>query len=325
MSAARRAGFRFLRLDAAPGWDAAPRFETACGSAAATAPGGVRTAEPGSAAPGRRARRIALAEVEVAADSPLFAGHFPGHPVLPGIAHLALLCQGLDELAVLGGFAGDTAIAEVRHLRLRRPVAPGSRLELRIEAIGDVGVLGFELYRLAASGAASAALASQGTVRIGASRAPAPGGRVPTAAPAGLAPRFPPVSGLLPHAPPARLLTAVLAASAGGIVCTGIIPASYPLAAAGKVPGFVALELGAQAAAALQSLLRHDLPGTPRIGYLVGVRDAHLVRALPTGRPIRVTAVPAGAAAALALSAIELHLDGKRLASGTLSTFLAGA
>jgi 3-hydroxyacyl-[acyl-carrier-protein] dehydratase len=370
MSAAGRAGFRFLRLHAAPGWDAAPRFETVR-SAASTEQGEGRTAEHGSAASGRRARRMALAEVEVAADSPLFAGHFPGHPVLPGIAHLALLLEGLDELNLRGGVAGDTAIAEVRHLRLRRPVAPGDRLELRIEASGDEGVLAFELRRLTASGKASAELASQGTVRTGAASTLAPSGpavparaaparsaaapaepesaqpafpapaaaqlrsalaaSAPTAArgapspPAGLAPGFPPVSALLPHAPPARLLTAVLATGAGGIVCAGAIPTAHPLAAAGRVPGFVALEMGAQAAAALQSLLRRDPAAAPRIGYLVGVRDAHLVAALPTGRPIRVAAVPAGSAAALALSEIELHLDGKRLASGTLSTFLTDA
>jgi len=37
-----------------------------------------------------------LFSVEISAASPWFAGHFPGHPVLPGIAHLALAQRALS-------------------------------------------------------------------------------------------------------------------------------------------------------------------------------------------------------------------------------------
>jgi 3-hydroxyacyl-[acyl-carrier-protein] dehydratase len=268
----------------------------------------------------------AVAELLVPADSPIFAGHFPGRPLLPGIAHLALLRQVLDELAARGGLPGGpgvgTAITEVRRLRLRRPVLPGDRIELRLPAIDAAGVRRFEVRRQPAAGGPGGELASEGTVRIGAGVVPAapPGPRAPGARTA--ARDFPPASELLPHTPPARLLAAVLAVDAGGVAGTGVIHAAHPLAAGGEAPGFLAIELAAQAAAVLEALSRPP-GGQPRIGYLVGVRGAHLVPTLPTGRTLRVTAIPAGGAAALATYDIRVEDEaGERLATGTISTFL---
>ncbi len=144
---------------------------------------------------------------------------------------------------------------------------------------------------------------------------------------------------LLPHTPPARLLAAVLAAGAGGITATGVIAADHPLAAGGEAPGFLALELAAQAAGAGEALARsasenrsrsasedltRSVSGAPRIGYLVGVRGAQLPAALPTGRALRVTAAPAGGAGALATYEVEIAdaASHHRLAAGTISTFL---
>jgi predicted hotdog family 3-hydroxylacyl-ACP dehydratase/3-hydroxymyristoyl/3-hydroxydecanoyl-(acyl carrier protein) dehydratase len=339
---AGRAGFRFLGIEPTPEWAAARA------SARAPAAGGRRGGGAEPAAP------IALAEIEVpAAGSPIFAGHFPGHPVLPGIAHLALVQEALAALGVPGDTGGgdpNVAIVEVRTLRLRRAVVPGDRLTLRLEAAGGGAGAGsrgtrFELRRLAAAAdAADAAgeIASQGTV-LTALAAPESIAAAPEAVlPACLAPRlalrlaptpsaaFPPVAELLPHAPPARLLAAVLSAGDGGIVCTGIVPASHPLAAAGAVAGFLAIELAAQAAAAheaLQRQRRHATRAGARIGYLVGVREVRLPRTLPTGRTLRVTAIPTGGAAALTTYEMDIvdeaaSAAGERLAAGSLSTFL---
>jgi 3-hydroxyacyl-[acyl-carrier-protein] dehydratase len=267
----------------------------------------------------------AVAELLIPAASPIFAGHFPGRPLLPGIAHLALLRQVLDELAARGELAGaGTAIAEVRRLRLRRPVSPGDRIELRVLAIDAAGAHRFELRLQPADGGPGGEVAGEGTVRCGACRLPAAAAG-PSHAPGARtgAGDFPAAAGLLPHAPPARLLTAVLAADAGGIAAAGVIPAAHPLATGGEVPGFLALELAAQAAAAFEALARHP-GGRPRIGYLVGVRGAHLLPTLPTGRALRVTAIPAGSAAALATYDVEVAdaAGGERLAAGTISTFL---
>jgi predicted hotdog family 3-hydroxylacyl-ACP dehydratase len=304
MTAAGRAGFRLLRLEVAP------------------APEPPRNAGGGAA----------VAELLVPMGGPIFAGHFPGRPLLPGIAHLALLRQVLEELAargILGGEApGNTAIAEVRRFRLRREIVPGDRIELRVEgwdeAGAESGTFRFELRRQPAADQPGGGIASEGTVRTGIGSArPRAAALIPRPdlAPGG---NLPPAADLIPHAPPALLLAEVLAAGTGGILCTGSIPADHPLAAGGEAPGFLAIELGAQAAAAFEALARH-LGGPPRIGYLVGVRDAHLPARLPTGHTLHVTAVLTGAAAALAIYDIEVAEEGaaEPLAAGTISTFLA--
>jgi predicted hotdog family 3-hydroxylacyl-ACP dehydratase len=342
MSAAGRAGFHLLRLEATPGWAGA------CEPGASARPG------CGSAEP---AARTALAEVLVPpAGSPIFAGHFPRHPVLPGIAHLALVQEVLDELGVpgggggrSGGGAGDrdgelqTAIVEVAAMRLRRAIGPGDRLILRLAAFGShedgSASIRFELRRVTAAGVVGE-IASQGTVRIRqlgrGSSATNPEARLPEAHQAPTAPAaraapatFPPVADLLPHAPPARLLAAVLAMGEAGIACVGVIPGAHPLAAAGQAPGFLAIELAAQAAAALEALLRNQSQSAragARVGYLVGVRETHLHPSLPTGRPLSITATPTGAAAALTTYRMEITDEArsaaKRLAIGSLSTFL---
>jgi predicted hotdog family 3-hydroxylacyl-ACP dehydratase len=313
MTAAGGAGLQLLRLDVAPAPEA---------PLPATQP-----------LPGRAALSV-VAELLVPARSPIFAGHFPGRPLLPGIAHLALLCQVLEELAargLLGGDApGNTAIAEVRRFRLRREIVPGDRIELRVEgwdeARTEAGSFRFDLRRQPANGQPGkpGEIASEGTVRTGIAGAKPPAAapiRRPDLAPGG---PFRPVADLVPHAPPARLLTEVLAEGAGAILCAGSIPGDHPLAAGGEAPGFLAIELGAQAAAALEALARPP-GGRPRIGYLVGVRDAHLPARLPIGRTLHVTAVPAGAAAALAIYDMQVAEEGaaEPLAAGRISTFLA--
>jgi predicted hotdog family 3-hydroxylacyl-ACP dehydratase len=90
------------------------------------------------------------------------------------------------------------------------------------------------------------------------------------------------------------------------IECQGCIPETSPFALNGRAPAFVAIELAAQAAAVLQALTvglpgvseAVGLPGVSkavgsggaaRIGYLVGVREAHfMLPSVATGEILRV-------------------------------------
>ena len=78
-------------------------------------------------------------DVAISAASSLFTGHFPGHPILPGIVHLALAQQALGEIA-----GREVALAAVRSLKLRRPVVPDDLLELRLGNPGADGWWRFE-------------------------------------------------------------------------------------------------------------------------------------------------------------------------------------
>lgn len=135
-------------------------------------------------------------------------------------------------------------------------------------------------------------------------------------------------SGLLPHQRTARLLTQVLRYDADSIEALGVIPADHPLANRRGAPNFLTLELGAQAAAALEALSRPEGSsgaGEPRIGYLVRVRDASFeVGVLPVGTSLRVTAVLEGAAPPLAMYKVTITDGDQQLATALLSTYSEG-
>lgn len=232
--------------------------------------------------------------VEIPASSPLFEGHFPGHPILPGVAQLALVESALGA-----------PLTEVRAVKLRRPVGPGEVLELSLgEPDGD-GWTRFELRR--EGEAVSSGALNAGTIRAASSTPP------PELPPLGA---FSPVEDLLPHAPPARLILGILDASPEGITAVAEVPPGHPLVVDGLAPALLGIEAAAQAAAILEALQRTDGLG-PRIGYLVGIREARLTGAFPAGRPFRVAARLQGGA--FPLSIYEIAVEG--IVTGTISTY----
>ena len=219
--------------------------------------------------------RIAIPE-----GSPFFAGHFPGHPILPGIAHLALVAKAL----------GDPPFAEVRVLKLRKPVLPGDVLDLSLEETD--GLVRFEIRR-------GEETVSNGVVRIGEEEAEVIEASATPACPAGL----------IPHAPPALLVRTASVA---------VIPEDNPFVEAGRAPAFVGLEAGAQAAALLEALDRSS--GEPRIGYVVAIRNARFRTSwLPAGRPLPVAVRPAGSAPPLTIYEVSVG----DVVTGLVSTYIS--
>jgi 3-hydroxyacyl-[acyl-carrier-protein] dehydratase len=236
---------------------------------------------------------MAKNEIEIPAGSPLFAGHFPGHPILPGIAHLRFVERALG-----------IPLTAARSVRLRRPVIPGETLELALIS-GEGGWTRFEITHQGKP-------VSGGSVATGGEES---GGWEDPVAVAG---EFPI---LLPHSPPARLIRWVIEAEAERIVCAAEIPPDHPLAAEGHAPAFLAIEAAAQGAAVLEALARREDP-TPRIGYLVGIREARFAAMpLPVGRPFQVSARLSGSAPPLSI--YEIAAGGAM--TGTISTYLTAA
>jgi len=129
---------------------------------------------------------------------------------------------------------------------------------------------------------------------------------------------------LLPHSGTARLLTEVVRWDQDSVEAIGQIPAAHPLAGAGRVPCFMGLELGAQAAAALEAVSRGAATGdrVPRTGYLVRVHEAIFLKPdLPVETPLFVAARLEGAAPPLAIYRISVAVDGIEFLQARLSTY----
>lgn len=77
-------------------------------------------------------RRVPLA---FAADHPAFAGHFPGNPILPGVA---LLDAALLDIATACGL--DLAACHLAAAKFHAFVRPGTALTLEFEprAVGSI-------------------------------------------------------------------------------------------------------------------------------------------------------------------------------------------
>ena len=77
-----------------------------------------------------------LAYKNVTCDEPFFTGHFPGHPVMPGVLVVEALAQAGGLLTQLS-HQGDTAgrmfyMVKVENARFTRMVVPGDRLDLDV-------------------------------------------------------------------------------------------------------------------------------------------------------------------------------------------------
>ncbi len=94
--------------------------------------------------------------VTIAHDHPAFAGHFPGDPLLPGVALLAEVLEAALDVPALVALIGESP--RVVAVKFLAPVRPGAELTVLLEA-GPRG-LRFEVRegeRLAASGQFEAA------------------------------------------------------------------------------------------------------------------------------------------------------------------------
>ncbi|MEI8310661.1 MAG: 3-hydroxyacyl-ACP dehydratase FabZ family protein [Verrucomicrobiota bacterium] len=84
--------------------------------------------------PGTEAR----GEVTLAMEDPMFAGHFPGNPIVPGV----ILTEALAQVA---GIAGSSKtgflLSSIRAMKFPSPARPGEKILLRAMKTGSLGGL----------------------------------------------------------------------------------------------------------------------------------------------------------------------------------------
>jgi len=70
-------------------------------------------------------------------NEPFFQGHFPGHPVMPGVLQMEALAQvaGILLNKLFGGEGKISYFAAIDSARFRRHVVPGDQLSLEIDII----------------------------------------------------------------------------------------------------------------------------------------------------------------------------------------------
>lgn len=253
----------------------------------------------------------ASASLHFPVTSPCFAGHFPGRPILPGVTalHLAIAAVARD--------AGVPPTLAVLHsARLKRLIVPGERVDVAARASAP-GRHRIELR-------VGDALAAQADVTLG----------VPVAADAeraaieGTPPHgLPSLDALMPHRPPMRFPTTVVAASEAGLAARAVIPADCALVTAGRAPAIACVEAAAQAAALWEAVRRFAGPAGeqgPRVGYLVALRDlAFGVADVPADAPFDVAVRIDAVALPLTHYVIEARDGDRLLVRGRVATVLA--
>ena len=80
------------------------------------------------------------AHVTVNDDSPWFSGHFPDHPIVPGIAQLKMVADIIARAR-----QESLWINRLTRVKFKKIVKPGEHLEIRAEATSTTGLYSFHI------------------------------------------------------------------------------------------------------------------------------------------------------------------------------------
>jgi len=79
-------------------------------------------------------------EIQVPAESPWFDGHFPGDPLVPGVAQLAMVADLLEE-----ALGCPVTLTGVSRVRFKQAIRPGETITVRITPKDASLAFGFNL------------------------------------------------------------------------------------------------------------------------------------------------------------------------------------
>ena len=99
----------------------------------------------------------AVGEKTFANDDPMFAGHFPGNPIVPGV----ILTEALAQVA---GIAGSSEkgflLSAIQSMKFPSPARPGEIISLRAEKTGNLG----GLHQFTVSAGVSGRIVAEGRI-----------------------------------------------------------------------------------------------------------------------------------------------------------------
>ncbi len=98
----------------------------------------------------------------VTINEPFFQGHFPDHPIMPGVLIVEALAQtgGILALKAMGGEKRIAYFTGIDNCKFRRPVVPGDQLRLEITVIARKG----PMWKMHGEARVDGALAAKGDV-----------------------------------------------------------------------------------------------------------------------------------------------------------------
>jgi 3-hydroxyacyl-[acyl-carrier-protein] dehydratase len=114
------------------------------------------------------------AATSFAADDPMFEGHFPGNPLVPGVILTEALAQTAG-LAAASGYPEDLKplflLSAIRSMKFLRAVRPGERIDLRAEKLAQVD----DLLQFKVDASVGGVRVAEGQLVLSLAARPAPG------------------------------------------------------------------------------------------------------------------------------------------------------